>query len=294
MNSDTPITDAAASPTMFIDGEPVVEIKICRALERKLQKAQAEAALMREAIPFPAITKGNAKAMAWHVSNGEAFAGIDQQALSAWLNSVAAQLQNFVSAALSSNAGRELLEELHRLRGDYAELVNRNAECAKQLEKFNGEDLRLQNEVFELRDELKSTREEVERTKADRNRAGVEERRKYLPKIQELTGELAKANADVLLHSGLRVELTNILGLESLTPRTREGNSALVERVDGLKSELAKAQAQCAELRSEVGKAFREGYCNGYGSDTLGDHGSEDFNLSYNQSRTKKVTEGKL
>jgi len=48
--------------------------------------------------------------------------------------------------------------------------------------------------------------------------------------------ELNAANEDVLLHSMLRVELTNALKLDSLKPRTRQGNSELVALVDELKS----------------------------------------------------------
>lgn len=187
---------------MFIDGEPVVEIKICRALERKLQKAQAEAALMREALEDFKTECRDCGGVGWYAVCQDA------------PEQIQCQRCHGVQFALSSNAGRELLEELQRLR------------------------------------QLVSTIE---------------------------TETCENCNYQRSIHTPCKC-----------------GQFAVVGTNARLRSDLAKAQAQCAELRSEVGKAFREGYCNGYGSDTLGDHGSEDFNLSYNQSRAKKVMEGKL
>jgi len=48
--SDTPRTDAAKSTSMFIDGEGVVEAKICRQLERELAEWKACAERLAKAI----------------------------------------------------------------------------------------------------------------------------------------------------------------------------------------------------------------------------------------------------
>lgn len=274
--SDTPITDAAASTSMFVDGEPVVEIKICRALERKLQKAQADAAAMREAlnaIPFPCPCCSYATMHAGSCAIG---------------------------SALSTNAGRELLEELQRLRGDYAELVNRNAECAKQLEKFNGEDLRLQNVIFELRDKLKSAREEVERTKADRNRAGVEERRKYLPKIQQLADDLAKAKAQCAAKdAALKIADDALLKHNNgcfpidIYPAAiwkREAHSAVrdAQSPDCGKDYVHRSEVE--RLRSEVQRAYYEGHIHAISSDPELDPQEH----SWPNSRARKIATGEL
>ncbi len=57
-------------------------------------------------------------------------------------------------------------------------------------------------------------------------------------KLQERIIEL---ESDVLLHSILRVELTNALQLNYLKPRTRQGNSDLAGLVD---DHLKRAAAQ--------------------------------------------------
>lgn len=122
-------------------------------------------------------------------------------------------------SALSGNAGRELLAELQRLRS-----------------------------------ELKSAREEVERAKADRNKSGVEERRKYLPKIQELTADLAKAQSQCAAMKSVLEQVAEIevhgqptaLALQAASALSPDCGRDYVHRseVDMLKIEVQKMASQ--------------------------------------------------
>lgn len=58
--SDTPRTDAAKSTSMFIDGEGVVEAKICRQLEQEL--AEWEACARRLAATLRSELRGESAA----------------------------------------------------------------------------------------------------------------------------------------------------------------------------------------------------------------------------------------
>lgn len=111
--NDTPRTEAATDKHVW----PNSADNFARSLERELQKAQADAAAMREVL-------GAVLVSAFPASQNS------PRMFSAW---------QMIKRALSGDAGRELLEELQRLRDDYAELVKRNAECANQLERLRSE-----------------------------------------------------------------------------------------------------------------------------------------------------------
>lgn len=102
MNTKTPITDAAASTSMFIDGEPVVVRSVVRKLELKLNEAVADAAVMREALEA--------------LHNREAFRSSPD---TRWEHPIMVACR----AAISTNAGREMLAEVERLRDENRKLA---------------------------------------------------------------------------------------------------------------------------------------------------------------------------
>lgn len=172
-------------------------------------------------------------------------------------------------AALSTNTGSELLAELKRLRAQHEFSDGQAAYYARLCDTKDAE-------LNSLRDELKSAREEVERAKADRNKSGVEERKKYLPKIQQLTADLAKAKAQC---ANLSDSLRECLGYCD-----RMGQEGVRERA------VAALSPNCGRdyvHRSEVERAWREGFIDG-------DFGEASADDCWNQSRARKVATGEV
>jgi len=91
---------------------------------------------------------------------------------------------------------------------------------------------------------------------------------------RELLGELKR----------LRTELAEMTTIAEKA-RTRELEQ--LDELSTLRTDLAKAHAQCAKLRSEVERAWREGFIDG-------DFGEASADDCWNQSRARKVATGEL
>jgi hypothetical protein len=90
--------------------------------------------------------------------------------------------------------------------------------------------------------------------------------------LERLRSELDQVKADISLHSMLRVELTNALGLKYLAERTRSGNSDMVAKVcdamdenAALRRKLAAAEGMAEALetckRLPIARAYPDGPC---------------------------------
>ena len=167
-----------------VPAEKARELEIERnALIDERDKLKADAAAMREA-----LTKERAAIARFLVPWRS---HLDQSWLDNFVESGSVRFNEIgyvFPVEVSTNTGSELLAELKRLRAQHEFSDGQAAYYARLCDTKDAE-------LNSLRDELKSAREEVERAKADRNKSGVEERKKYLPKIQELTADLAKAQS---------------------------------------------------------------------------------------------------
>lgn len=230
----------------------------------ELQKAQADAAAMREA-----LTKERAAIARFLVPWRS---HLDQSWLDNFVESGSVRFNEIgyvFPVEVSTNTGSELLAELKRLRAQHEFSDGQAAYYARLCDTKDAE-------LNSLRDELKSAREEVERAKADRNKSGVEERKKYLPKIQQLTADLAKAKAQC---ANLSDSLRECLGYCD-----RMGQEGVRERA------VAALSPNCGRdyvHRSEVEKAWHEGFIDG-------DFGEARADDCWNQSRARKVATGEV